>query len=50
METLLAKRSVPMDFSNVGVSAPDDLSASNNRGTGKSPLRTSNHIGMQPFQ
>jgi diguanylate cyclase len=36
METLLAKRFVPMDFSNVGVSAPDDLSASNNRGTGKS--------------
>jgi diguanylate cyclase len=50
METLLAKRSVPMDFSNVGVSAPDDLSASNNRGTGKSSLRTSNHIGMQPLQ
>ena len=50
METLLAKRSVPMDFSNVGVSAPDDLSASNNRRTGKSPLRTSNHIGMQPLQ
>jgi diguanylate cyclase len=50
METLLAKRSVPMDFSNVGVSAPDDLSASNNRGTGRSSLRTSNHIGMQPLQ
>jgi diguanylate cyclase len=34
METLLAKRFVPMDFSNVGVSALDDLPASNNHGFG----------------
>jgi predicted signal transduction protein with EAL and GGDEF domain len=37
MESLLARRFVPMDFSDVGVSAPDDSSASNNHGTGKAP-------------
>jgi diguanylate cyclase len=50
MESLLARRFVPMDFSNVDVSAPDDLSASNNHGTGKSRPRISSHVGMQPLQ
>ena len=50
MESLLARRFVPMDFSDVGVSAPDDSSASNNHGTGKSLPPTSNHAGVQPLQ
>jgi diguanylate cyclase (GGDEF)-like protein len=49
MESVLAKRVVPIDFSNEGVSPHDDSSASNNQGTGKF-LRTSNQVGMQPLQ
>lgn len=47
MESLFARRFVPMDFSDVGVSAPDDPSASNDNGTHKSPPMGSNHNGTQ---
>ena len=47
MESLLAKRIVPMDFCGM-----DDLPAegsSSNQGSGKSPGRTSSHAGSQRF-
>ena len=49
MESLLARRFVPMDFSDVGVSAPDDSSASNNHGTGKArPKASTPTLGSDP--
>ncbi len=47
MESLLARGAVPMDFSNVGVSASDEPSASNNHRTGKSSSPSLNHIGIR---
>ena len=45
MEALLAKRFVPMDFSNVRGSTPADPSASEKNGNHKSPPTTSNRNG-----
>jgi diguanylate cyclase len=49
MESLLARRVVPMDFSTMGDSLRDDSSTSNNGGIGKFPQGTSTRAGMQPF-
>jgi len=49
MESLLARRVVPMDFSTMGGSPRDDSSTSNNRGIGKSPRGISTRAGMQPL-
>ena len=49
MESLLARRVVPMDFSTMGDSLRDDSSTSNNGGIGKFPQGTSTRTGMQPF-
>ncbi|MGO9930038.1 MAG: putative bifunctional diguanylate cyclase/phosphodiesterase [Mycobacterium sp.] len=49
MESLLARRVVPMDFSTMGGSPRDDSSTSSNRGTGKTPRRTSTRAGLQPL-
>ena len=46
MESLLARRYVPMSFSDVGVSPPDDSSAPNSLGTGEYPPRASDHIAI----
>jgi diguanylate cyclase (GGDEF)-like protein len=48
MESLLARRVVPMDFSTRGDSPRDDSSASNNSRIGKSRRGTSTRAGMQP--
>jgi diguanylate cyclase (GGDEF)-like protein len=48
MESLLARRTVPMDFSTMGDSPRDNPSTSNNRRTGKSSRETSTRAGMQP--
>ena len=49
MGALLARRFVPMDFSDVGVLAPDDSSASNNHGTGKArPKASTPTLGSDP--
>jgi EAL domain-containing protein (putative c-di-GMP-specific phosphodiesterase class I) len=51
MESLLARGAVPMNFSIMEDPPPDDASTSkNNPGTGKSRLRSLNHIGMRPLQ
>jgi diguanylate cyclase len=47
MESLLAKRVVPMGFSTVGDSLRDDSSTSKNRGIGKFLRGTSTRAGMQ---
>jgi diguanylate cyclase len=49
MESLFARRVVPMDFSPMGGSPRDDSSTSNNRGIGKSPRGISTRAGMQPL-
>jgi diguanylate cyclase len=49
MESLFARRVVPMDFSTMGGSPRDDSSTSNNRGIGKSPRGISTRAGMQPL-
>ena len=49
MESLFARRVVPMDFGTMGDSPRDDSSTSNNRGIGKSPRRTSTRAGLQPL-
>ena len=49
MESLLARRVVPMDFSTMGDSLRDDSSTSNNRGIGTSPQGTSTRAGLQPL-
>jgi diguanylate cyclase len=49
MESLLARRVVPMDFSTMGGSPRDDSSTSNNGGIGKSPRGISTRAGMQPL-
>jgi EAL domain-containing protein (putative c-di-GMP-specific phosphodiesterase class I) len=49
MESLLARRTVPMDFSTKGDSPRDNPSTSNNRMTGKSPRGTSTRAGLQPL-
>ena len=49
MESLLARRFVPMDFSTMGDCPPDDASTSTNHGIGASPPPTSNPAGMQPL-
>ena len=49
MESLLARRGVPMDFSTMGGSPRDDSSTSNNGGIGKSPRGISTRAGMQPL-
>ncbi len=48
MEALFARRVVPMDFT-MGDSPRDDSSTSNNRGSGKSPRRTSTRARTQPL-
>jgi EAL domain-containing protein (putative c-di-GMP-specific phosphodiesterase class I) len=51
MESLLARGAIPMNFSIVEDPPPDDASTSkNNPATGKSRLRSLNHIGMRPLQ
>jgi len=49
MESLFARRVVPMDFGTMGDSQRDDSPTSNNRGIGKSPRRTSTRAGLQPL-
>jgi diguanylate cyclase len=49
MESLLARRVVPMDFSTMRDSPPNDSSTSNNRRIGKSPRGTSTRAGLQPL-
>jgi diguanylate cyclase len=50
MESLLARRVLPMDFSTMGDSPPDDSSKSNNPVIAKSPRRTrSTRAGMRPL-
>jgi diguanylate cyclase len=49
MESLLARRVLPMDFSTMGGSPRDDSSTSNNRGIGESPRGISTRAGMQPL-
>jgi diguanylate cyclase (GGDEF)-like protein len=49
MESLLAKRVVPMDFVAAEIRLSDDAPASNNRVMGKSPLRISSRPGTQPL-
>jgi diguanylate cyclase len=49
MESLLARRVLPMDFSTMGGSPRDDWSTSNNRGIGESPRGISTRAGMQPL-
>ncbi|BBZ48201.1 bifunctional diguanylate cyclase/phosphodiesterase [Mycobacterium parmense] len=58
MEALFARRFIPMNFADAGanggadegLSQPDDTSAANNHGTGKSRPRRSKHIGIQSLQ
>ncbi len=47
MESLLARRVVPMDFSNMAVPAPDDSSASSDHRPGDSPPLAANHMGIE---
>ncbi len=49
MESLFAKRVVPMDFSTTGDPPPNDLSKPNNNRLGKSPREASTGTGMQPL-
>jgi diguanylate cyclase len=49
MESLLARRVVPMDFGTMGDSQRDDSPPSNNRGIGTSPGGISNRAGLQPL-
>jgi diguanylate cyclase len=49
MESLFARRVVPMDFGTMGDSQRDDSPTSNNRGIGTSPRGTSTRAGLQPL-
>ena len=49
MESLLARRVVPMDFGTMGDSQRDDSPISNNHGIGTSPRGTSTRAGLQPL-
>jgi diguanylate cyclase (GGDEF)-like protein len=50
MESLLARRVVPMDFSTMEDSPFDDASTSNNHEIASCPSPTSNQAGMQPLR
>ena len=50
MEMLLARRVIPMNFSDGGVSASEEPSASTDPATGKSTPLASNHTGTQSLQ
>ena len=50
MESLLARRVVPMDFSTMGIRHPTMRLHRTTKWIGTSPPPTSNHSGMQPLQ
>jgi diguanylate cyclase (GGDEF)-like protein len=50
MESLFARRFIPMNFSNGNLPASQDFSAPNDHGSGESPAQRPKHMGIQSLQ